>query len=407
MSSYYEILGVAKNASPDEIKQKWKKLVPKYHPDKLPEEKKEWGEAKIKEINEAYGVLREKEKREIYDRYGKEGLENQSGFGTGDMSDLMEEMLRQHGMHMGGKHRRKQVPPIRFIESLTLEELYVGKVIRKTITRRTLCEECDHTGFEDMKNHECVECKGYGVVMKLIKIGRGMMQQVQTECEKCKGFGRDEGYKKCETCDGERMIKEEVELKFKVRAGMMEGGVVRINNEGNEMLTRRQRHQTITRGVVEMIIKEKEHKIFNRGYDPTGRKNPMNIMTSIKISLAEALCGFSRLIKHLNGEMWQINEYDIVKDGSIKIVIEGGMPKENNNMKGDLFIQYMIKYPDYLKEPIREKLWELLTETERTTIKEDERYKQVETMELRKKQMHEEDGRLGEEREEQVECATQ
>lgn len=354
-TSYYDILGVSPNASDNEIKKAYKTMVIKYHPDKLPEEKKEWGEKMVKDLNEAYGVLKDPKKKQMYDQFGKAGLEGgpggPGGFPGGhggfpfDMADILG------GMFPGGRRKKKSVPPLQVRLKLTLEEVYSGKDVEMEIKRYNLCKTCDATGFADKQDHKCGSCNGNGVVMKTMQIGPGMIQQAQQRCTDCRGTGSDsnnESYPKCADCKGQKVSEDKHTLKFKVDPGIRDDEVIEIKNEGHE-IPQSERVSSQTRGDIQIVISEKQHKTFKRGVVLGGRMDPANLAIEMTLTLDEALCGFKREFTYLDGKKMYIVEDQVIKPGDAKFIPGKGLPVRGKPYKfGDLFIKYDVTFPTNL-----------------------------------------------------------
>src|SRR5438046_759399 len=146
--SYYEILGVGKTASDEELKKKKRELAIKYHPDRLPEDKKDWGTEMFKKVQEAYDVLSDPKKRKIYDKFGKEGLQNggmDPTMGGFNPEDLFPGIFKSK--------KNNKIAPIKIRLDVSLENLYLGKEFDYEIERFTLCKNCDNTGFSDKQKH--------------------------------------------------------------------------------------------------------------------------------------------------------------------------------------------------------------------------------------------------------------
>ena len=408
--SYYEILGVSKNADANELKGVYRKLVLKYHPDKLPDEKKEWGEEMIKEINEAYSVLTDPKKREVYDRFGKEGLEGMSGpggmgpFNMPDLSDLMNEILRgggsfggpfggsfggpfgSHGHGPGHEHghRKEKVPPVECHENMTLDEIYTGKEVEKDIERYNLCKKCDATGSADKKNYKCEACNGKGVQVVRMQIGPNVIQQGQRHCSECKGSGNGSNYKQCSDCKGKRVILSKYKLKFKIEPGVKHNDMIAIKGQGHELLPEN-KNGNKSRGDIVVVIEEQEHDTFKRGVVIQGKMDPSNILMTMEISLAEALCGFSRSIDHLNGDKLFINSINVIEDGDIKFLADSGLPNKKGQY-GRLFITFKIEYPSSVSHGNKKILYEVLTgksfDEVDNTIPSNHKFKHLENVDL-------------------------
>ncbi|QKF93745.1 DnaJ chaperone protein [Fadolivirus algeromassiliense] len=357
--SYYDILGVSKNATIEEIKLKRKELSKKYHPDKLPAEKREQGTERFKKITEAYEVLSDPEKRNIYDQHGKEGLKaHADGFnfngGGFDPTEIFGDIFGKR------KQQSVRVPPIQIRVNVTLEDVFTGKDFIQEIERFSVCNICDNTGFEDKGKHDCTVCKGSGFKMEMRQIGPGMIQQFQRPCNNCEGSGKDNKFPKCNKCNGKGLVEEKVKLSFKVEQGMCKGDIIEIKNEGHELP--KDVPGLYRRGDVMFVVNEIPHETFKRGVVYDGKMNPANIAIEVELQLHEALCGFVRSFKYLDGTQMYIDNYDIVKDGDVKIIKNKGLPQKNRTyLSGDLFVKFKVTYPENIADNTKSKLFELLT----------------------------------------------
>lgn len=353
-ASYYDILGVSKNASDTEIKKRYRELMKEFHPDKLTESNKEVNDEKAKLLNEAYSVLSNAEKRQHYDKFGKEGL-NQNG-GMPDMQDMLNKMFGGFG-NFGGRQQKSQVQPVKCVVDLTLEEIFSGVTIKKTVDRLNICKVCDATGFEDKTNHNCKECRGNGRVIMQRVIGPGMIQKIQTECPECNGSGGDtKSFKKCNVCFGKKNVSEQYEFEVKIGAGSHHEETLIIEDEGNQY------PDGSKRGPIVVIINIKKHQLFQQNVALNGQVNPANLLINFTISLADALCGFTKTITHLDKKILNIREVDSIHDNQIKVIPNQGLPYKNNEYKrGNLFIKYTVEYPHNLSDDQKQKLYTILT----------------------------------------------
>lgn len=176
----YDVLGVSKEASEQEIRKAFRKLTLVHHPDKGGDENT------FKEINAAYEVLCNKDKRELYDKYGLEGVKNGGG-GMSDFGDIFDIFGMSGGRRGQAQKQRRKVQPTQREIQVTLETIYTGKLMTLDHKKTVLCEECDGKGGEDVKS--CNDCGGRGAVMKMQMVGPGMYTQSQVACTKCKGQG--------------------------------------------------------------------------------------------------------------------------------------------------------------------------------------------------------------------------
>jgi DnaJ homolog subfamily A member 2 len=365
--SYYDILGIPQDANEKDIKKAYKKMMLKYHPDKIPAdlsdaEKLEY-EKKSKELNEAYGILSDPDKRAHYDKFGKDHM-NMPDF---DMDDLMGGI---GGMFPGmGRRRAPQdsVPPIKVVVEVTLEEMYNGTSKKVEVERFNVCKPCEATGFEDKTHHKCTKCKGTGRTMMTRQIGPGMLQQIQTECPECKGTGSDGSkHKKCNVCQGKKCVAEKYKFDIKIEIGSKDDDVIFIDDQGHEVLTKAN-----SRGKIAVVLHQIKHALFERGVSVDRRTvNHANLLINFKIELHEALCGVTRTIKHLDGREVNICEKDIIEDGEIRCISGDGMPYKNKMFKkGDLFVRYTYNYPKKLSGEQRERIYKVLTGQKLVEIK--------------------------------------
>ena len=350
--SYYDILEIPKTATAKEIKSAYRRLATKYHPDKLPEDKKEWGTQKLKELNEADSVLSNPEKRKIYDQFGKEGLEGgmpggmPNGFPGGFPGGFggFPGMDNIFGQFM--KKPKKEMAPIKVLVELTLEEIYNGKHVEQEINRFNVCKPCEGTGFSDKKNHECTLCNGKGKINRVMQLGPGVMQQMTSPCPNCNGTGSSLDASKhpvCKECNGTKIISEKFTINLDIPRGVHNEEVITIKDMGHEMPAD-MKNDKYTRGPVHVIISEKPHELFKRGISVNGNVDISNMLITIKLSLVESLCGFKKSITHLDGREIVIVETDQIKDGDIKCIIgEGMVSHKKYSAKGDLFVKYEVE----------------------------------------------------------------
>jgi len=382
--SYYDIFGVANDASAAEIKAKYYELMKKYHPDRLPPEKKEWGEKMTKEVNEAWEILKDPTKRELYDQYGKDGGQGMPG-GMDGMHDIINEMLkRAHGGHGNGHHQQSaNVPPIKIVQNVTLEDVYNGKKVNVSVDRYTLCDACDATGFSDKQKHKCTKCKGAGSFMQIHEIGPGFVQQIQRPCNACQGTGDDKSTSlKCKSCKGDQAIKEKFTTDVEIPKGVRDREVLQIPNQGNE-IPLENRQPGMTRGPINIIINEVEHATFKRGIMYNQKMDPSNICMIVEISLADAIAGFKKTFQHLDGRKLYFAETKVIKDGDVSVIINEGLPVRGKEYsKGDMFIKYAVKFPDDLSDEQRFAIYKSLTGKEYVDQDPGEEYTHVEKVNI-------------------------
>ena len=331
-TEYYDILELSKNASIDQIKKSFRKKAMKEHPDR-------GGDAdKFKKISEAYEILSNNEKREVYDKYGKMGLEHSMNENTHPMNDIFQ-MFGQNS-----SPQAKKSEPITKILSVDLKTLYNGITIKQQIERQIYKAK---TG----KPLLCGYCNGKGYIESFKQIGPGMLQQVQKPCQYCNRTGYNA-----------IILTEMKTFKITIEKGMKDGQKIKIKNEG---------HHTPgnTPGDIIFIIKMKQHAQFKR--------ENSHLLIKKNITLSEALCGTSFYIKHLDGRYLNIStkKDTIITPDSIKIIKEEGMPLQKNPFnKGNLVIYFSITFPKY-NEFDSEKLLTILPRKKReSNIADAEQY---------------------------------
>lgn len=342
--SYYDLLGVKKDADANTLKKAWHKLSLKYHPDRLSEKEKISLGDKMKEINEAYDVLSDPQKRQIYDRFGKKGLNERTG----------EDPMSAH------QERNDVVPPIQIALRVDLDGLYTGKTVSVTFPRRDLCTDCDMTGAKDKVRKPCQSCKGTGRVMGHVRRGP-FVQPGPVPCDKCKGTCLQPGTILCDSCKGTKTRQETFTVSCDIPPGSCNNDIIEIPDQGHEIPPQLYEHYKQARGLSEikhgmsprgdvlLVVQEQEHPVFRR--TNTGEAD---LAINIELTLAEALCGFTRSIDHLDGRKLSIIETSATPHGEIRVIKQEGMPRKSSNMmRGNLLLKFSVKFPtDYDKHAI-------------------------------------------------------
>jgi DnaJ family protein A protein 2 len=328
----YNILGVPKDVNETDLKKAYRKLALKFHPDKNP-----GAEDKFKEISVAYDVLSDPEKRELYDRYGEEGLKE--GAGGAGAQDLFSQMFGMFGGGPGGGGGRQRGPRKgeELVQELkvSLEDLYKGKTSRLALSKQVICTDCKGKGSSNPNAvTKCSECRGQGVRVTLRQIGPGMVQQMQQTCPACQGSG--EGIKdadKCKKCGGKKTCNERKVLEVHVERGMRDKKRIVFNEEGDQA-------PDMVPGDIVLVIREKPHDLFKRNGD--------DLMMSHKITLNEALTGFKVPIPHLDGRTLLVTQPigSITRPGEYKAIDGEGMPRHRHpELKGKLIILFDVEFP--------------------------------------------------------------
>ena len=316
--AYYKTLGVEKTASADDIKKAYRKLAKTHHPDKGGDQ------ALFKEITEAYEVLSDPEKKELYDQGGKQAVERGSaGGGAGDLFSQLFSGGRQRGSQAG---RERKGEPVVHKLTVTLENLYKGRTFKMAINRQRV-KYPDGMSPKDATT-TCATCQGQGVVLRVQRMGP-MVQHVQSHCPDCKGAGKS--FKQ-----GVTTFQDKKQLEVRVEPGMKAGQKIVLSGEADEQ-------PGLEPGDVVFVLQQVEHAVFQR----TGA----DLVMEKEISLQEALCGVKFAFKHLDDRQVVVHSApgQTIKPNSLKMVLAEGMPRYKRPFeKGRLFVLFRVKFPDSL-----------------------------------------------------------
>lgn len=352
-TKYYDVLGVQPNATDSELKKAYRKLALKYHPDKNPE-----GGEQFKLISQAYEVLSDEKKRQIYDQGGEEALQGGGGGGA-----EFHNPFDVFDMFFGGGKRQqgRGVRPTVHQMKVSLEQLYNGFSKKLKVTRTVICTDCEGLGGPPGSVMKCPDCKGRGVIIKVMQLAPGMIQQVQSPCSACKGNGEMIPPKdRCKGCQGHKKRKVEEILEVHVEKGMKDGDRIMFEGRGDE-------DHNVPPGDIVIILDEKEHNNFFRKDD--------NLVMNIDIELVESLCGFSRVIKTLDDRTLFFNVLpgEVIKHADMRVIYGEGMPhRRNPQEKGDLILQFRVAFPDKLSVEARRTLSEILPGKSECLIGDDD-----------------------------------
>ena len=346
--NYYETLGVEKNASKEEIKKAFHKLAMKHHPDK-----NNGDDSKFKEINEAYQVLSDDQKRSNYDQFGSAesfggGYGNGQGFGgfdfsgfgngqnfdMGDLGDIFGDIFGG-GMHRRGS-RQKKGPDIQIDISLNFEESIFGVEKEISISKKTKCVDCDGSGAKSgTKMNMCKECNGEGQIKEVKRTILGSFV-TSSVCHKCNGKGQMPE-EKCQTCSGTGVTKKQEQLKIQIPAGIENGEVLKMT-QGGEYI------QGGINGDLYIRISVKQ--------DPIYKKDGQNLTMNLEIKLTDSLLGSSRKFKTVDKKEIEIKIPEGIHHGEILRVKGKGVPTSRG--RGDLLVKILIKTPSKLSKKEKE-----------------------------------------------------
>lgn len=360
---YYEVLGVSRDASPDDLKSAFRNLARKYHPDvnKEPD-----AEEKFKEINEAYAVLSDQEKRAAYDRYGFEGVNGMGGaqgFTNVDLSDIFEEFFGFGGMggFGGGTSRRRRNAPRRGDDlsgkvELTFEEAVFGVEKEVEITRDETCSTCRGTGAEPGTTPtRCSTCGGKGEVRQTRQTFLGSMVQV-VSCPACNGTGEVIA-SPCHACRGRGQERRTVKKRVTIPAGVDTGTQIRLAGEGQPGANGG------PNGNFYVEMRVKPHQYFKR--------SDVNIQLDLKINLAQATLGAEVEIPTVDGTT-KLQIPAGTQPGKVFTLKGKGVPYLQRSGRGDQYVVVNVEVPTRLTAEQRE-LFETLAKTMGSEIKPQEK----------------------------------
>lgn len=360
---YYEVLGVEKNASAEEIKKAYRKKAIQYHPDKNPGDKE--AEEKFKEAAEAYDVLSDPQKRQRYDQFGHSGVGGAGGMGGGfsSMEDIFSQFgdlfeswgMGSMGGHFssffgggGGRQRVRRGSDLRVKVRLTLEEISTGVEKKIKVRKLVPCTACNGTGSADGREGDtCPTCKGTGHVIRTQRGIFGMMQ-VQEECPTCHGEGKVIR-NKCTKCGGEGVIRDEEIVTIKIPAGVSGGMQIPIQGKGNAAP-----HGGVP-GDLLVLVEEEEHKdLVREGND---------LVYNLLLDMPTAVLGGQVKIPTLTGDV-KITITPGTQPGKVLRMRGKGLPIIDQFARqygtGDLLINVGVYIPERLNKDEKAMIEKLL-----------------------------------------------
>jgi molecular chaperone DnaJ len=337
---YYKILGVDKNATQEEIKRAFRQLARKYHPDVAGKESEE----KFKEINEAFQVLSDPQKRAQYDQFGSEAFKPEDftfrwpsfddlfrDFGFGDIFDVFSEFRER---------RTEKGADLRYDLEISLEDAFYGKIEKIEIPTYILCKSCNGRGAKDFK--ECPNCHGTGEIKRVERLAFTKIINI-TACNKCKGTGQIIE-KPCDECKGVGRIKKMKKITIKIPRGVDTGSYLRVAGQGEESYNG-------PPGDLYVVIHVKDHPIFKREKD--------NLFCEKTVSLGQAIFGDTIEIPTIDGK----TELKIPSgtQSHTTFRLKGhGMPNLHSSKRGDMIVKIIVKIPEKLNEKQKKLLKEFI-----------------------------------------------
>lgn len=345
---YYEVLGVSKNATDEELKKAYRKEAKKYHPDLHPGDKA--AEEKFKELSEAYAVLSDKEKRSKYDQFGHAGVDPNfgaggGGFGGFDFGDILSDLFGGGFGGFGGGGRRngpKRGADIRHVLEITFEEAAFGCKKNINLIKMASCPDCSGTGAKPgTKPVTCSKCRGTGQVQTQVRTPLGYMTNVTT-CPDCRGTGQIIS-DPCKACRGTGKIRKNSTIEITIPAGIDDGQTIQISGKGEPG------EKGGPAGDLLVTMRIKPHKLFVRdGFD---------IYLNMPISFVQAALGATVKVPTLDGAV----EYDIpegTQSGTTFKLKEKGIPFLRGRGRGNLYVKVIVEVPKNLSSKQKEILRE-------------------------------------------------
>lgn len=361
---YYKILGVEKNASPEEIKKAFRKLAHKHHPDKQGGD-----EAKFKEVNEAFQVLGDENKRKQYDQFGADfaqqggfgggvswddfmraargggfnGFQGNADFGGIDLGDLFGDIFGFGGGRRSQAGRQRRGNDIQVDVQLEFREAVFGIEKDIELTKNNACDVCSGSGTEPGSNLKtCPDCRGQGQISHVRQTILGAMQQVVT-CSTCQGVGKV-AEKVCRHCGGDGMVRSQSRYKVKIPAGISDGEALRLTGKG----------ESAGVGSVAGDLYVKVHVRTQKGFERQGD----DIHTEVTISYTQAVLGDKVVIETLEG-----NKKLVIPAGTQshqKFKLKGlGVPHLHRGGRGDQYVKVIVDVPKRVNRQAKKLLEEL------------------------------------------------
>lgn len=354
---YYEILGVAKNASADEIKKAYRKVAMKYHPDRNPGDKE--AEEKFKEAAEAYEVLSDEQKRARYDRFGHAGMSGASGFGGQAGGMRMEDIFSNFGDifgddmfgsffggnrgRQGGGRNMSRGSNLRIKLKLTYAEIAHGTTKKIKVKKYVTCQTCHGSGAKDNNSvHTCNQCGGTGQVRRITNTFLGQMQTVTT-CPNCNGKGVTITAS-CNTCKGEGRVYGEETISIDVPAGVQEGMQLSMSGKGN------MGERGGAPGDLLILIEEENH--------PELERDGLNVIYNLPLSFPDLALGLQVEVPTIDGRA-KIKIPAGTQSGKIFKLKGKGFPEVNGYHKGDQLVIIRVWTPQELSNEEKELLEKL------------------------------------------------
>jgi molecular chaperone DnaJ len=344
MRDYYEILGVERGANAEAIKKAYRALAMQCHPDRNPGDKD--AEQRFKQINQAYDILKDDQKRAAYDRFGHAAFENgangSGGFGfragPGGFADIFDEMFGEFMGRRGGATRGRGAD-LRYNMEISLEEAFTGKTATVRVPTSTSCEACSGTGGEHgTKAATCPTCHGSGK----LRASQGFFL-VERTCTACQGAGRVIE-KPCRTCHGSGRVRKDKTLNVTIPAGVEDGTRIRLAGEGEAGI------RGAPQGDLYIFLAIRQHPMFVR--------DAADIHCRVPVPMTTAALGGSIEVPAIDGSRTKVNIPAGTQSGAQFRLRAKGMSVLRTQQRGDMYVQVNVEVPVNLTKKQRELLEE-------------------------------------------------
>ena len=352
---YYEVLGVPKGASQDDIKKAYRTLAKKYHPD-VTELSKDEAEAKFKEVSEAYEVLSDDNKRKTYDQYGFEGVNSQfrnGGFSwddfthADDVSDIFGDLFSS--MFGGGRRQQqrrngpRQGESLRYDLEVTLQDVLKGKKVELSIPHSVPCGDCKGTGGKDGNVEKCQACNGMGQVQRVSRTPFGNMVSVG-DCTVCNGTGKS-FKERCPRCRGSGRVNVSSKVSVDIPKGVEEDVRLRVGGAGEAG------YNGGPPGDLIVVIHIKEDKNYQR--------DGMNLWSEVTTTYPRLVLGGEETVKTIDGETISVTIPPGTQVGGVLRITGKGLPRINQNTRGNMFVRVKMDVPSKVSPEEKELLSKL------------------------------------------------
>ncbi len=356
---YYEVLGVDKNATDDELKRAYRKLAKKYHPD-ANQDNKEEAEKKFKEVNEAYETLSDKQKRQMYDQFGFDGPQfggqggsggfysSYSGFDGfsdfGDLGDIFSSFFGGGASRSRNSNAPRKGADLKLNVEISFEEAYSGIEKEITINRNEKCKSCNGTGAKSGTSPEtCPTCNGSGRIRQAVSTPFGQMSTQKT-CSTCGGTGKIIK-EHCAECKGKGTIRKSARIKVKIPEGIDEGQTIVLKGEGEPG------SNGGPNGDLYIVIHIKKHSIYTRKAE--------HVMCEIPITFTGATLGTEIEVPMVDGSKEKYKIPEGTATGTKFVIKNKGFKAINGTWRGDFVFTVVVQVPKKITAEQRKLLVEL------------------------------------------------